>query len=386
MAARSIDCEALGMIRQHLVLRRLLPLVLVVAALVGPTIAASASTVTTAVSTGGPAKGLFIQLSSWSWGPAALTDWMNYICQTHRDPAQPGYIRDLVLQDVATPDPNASPTQNPPVANDQLLGADIDALLPYFPGGNGPCQFDNVFVGTVDLQAAAPDPYRTGIQDPNRRWNVLLRSRTVADAFAAHVQSSANPSVIFHWYVTYEAMLNYFTDSSVEQGYLAFMLEYIHQLSAVAGGKAFLWSPGFDQLPTDYPVGSPSRTQLQSTLQSFFSQLKAQAAAYDSYGSTSGGPLWLDLQDHVGSMDCYVTPMTAVDAATWFSFLGSLTTFTSLRMNVEQFRHQDPASCTSPLVAADPAEVTNREAYYGSQGIVLGAAWELRFWGDNNHA
>ncbi|MGH3385549.1 MAG: hypothetical protein ACRDO1_13295 [Nocardioidaceae bacterium] len=366
--------------RQFPLRAKIVGIALLVAALPGA--ARAGAPAADPVSTGGPPKDLIIQLSSWSFGPAALTDWMNYICANRRNPAQPGYVRSIVLQDIATPDPTASVEENPPTADDQLLTPLIDALLPYFPGGTGPCQLDNVFVGTIDLAPYRANPYSDGIKDENYRWNNILRSRTLADEFKAHVAASGNPGVVYHWYVTYEAMLNYFDDPGIQQGYLAYLLELTRQLAEVRDDSAMLWSPGVDAAPPPGGIGGTLGTNLAS----FFAQYKSQAAAYNSYGAGSGGPLWLDLQDHVGSMDCGAGHhMTKEDAAAWLDGLRGLFSFTSLRMNVEQFRHLDPGSCTSALVAADPAEVMARESYYNTNGILLGAAWELRFWGANNH-
>jgi hypothetical protein len=341
----------------------------------------------TPVTTGGPPMSLMVQLSTW-WGtPASLTDWMNYICAYHRDPAKPGYIQNLVLMDVALPDPKASILDPVPHANDTLMTDRINALLPYFPGGDGPCHFDKVFVGTLDLQGAVPpgapagwSTYREGIKTPDFRLNLLGRQKAVALAFQQYVEHSTKSKVAYHWYVTQEAFLDYFVDPKVRDGYLAYMTQHIIDLSEVRHPAAFVWSPGFGQVPAAFPSHSRQLLQLQTNLQDFFRRIPPAVMTRDSYGEFEGGPLWLTLQDHVSSMEYFNPPMTMEDAAQWFYFLKDLFHFTSLTMNVEQFKRSGTA-----LVGADPTEIEAREQYYHERGIPLGASFELRFWGDNNH-
>jgi hypothetical protein len=355
---------------------------LVLQLLAGSTVALAA-----AASTGGQPKSIMIQVSHWQSGVGDLVSKLNSICAYHRDPAKPGLIQNLVLTDVASADPNASSIETTPTAVDTLLTDRIDALLPYFPGGKGPCNFDNVFVGTVNLDGARPpgvDPsswsaYRDGIKNASWRTNVLQRSSKVAQAFQNHVNKSANPNVVYHWYISQEALLELFTDAAVEQGYEAFMIQHIKDLSSVAGNRAFIWSPGFQALP--YNVSDSDKTLLRTNLTTFFNNVRSGVRAFNSYHANDGGPLWLHLQDHVGSMASFWPPMTREDAANWYFFVSGLFPFTSIGMNVEQFKTINWKCC----FPGDAAEIMSREQYYLQQKIGLGAAFELRYWAANNY-
>ncbi|SAL10527.1 hypothetical protein AWB70_00189 [Caballeronia cordobensis] len=336
--------------------------------------------------TGGQPKSLMIQVSTWSTSTSDLVSKMNYVCSEHRNPANPGLIQNLVLTDVASADPNASPLETTPTANDVLLTDRLNALLPYFPGGNGPCNFDNVFVGTIDLNGAKPAgagdswiTYREGIKDPNFRTNMLQRSLKVAQAFQDYVSKSNNPKVLYHWYVSQESLLDLFTDPAVEQGYEAFMIEHIKDLSSVAPNRAFVWSPGFQVLP--YNVTASDKTLLESHLKTFFNAVRAGVHPFNSYHANDGGPIWLHMQDHVGSMASSSPTMTKEDAANWYFFLNGLYPFTMLGMNVGQYTTINGNCC----FAADSDELMSREQYYLQQKIGLGAAFELRYWYSNNH-
>lgn len=330
----------------------------------------------------GPApKSLMIQLSSWGEGPGSLRDWLDLICLAHRDPAKPGYIENLVLTDVALADPYASVMDPVPLAKDVLLTSRLNELLPYFPGGNGTCQFDAVFVGTVDLQGVRPPgadaswiTYREGIKDPNFRANLLVRSKAIAAAFDDHVRRSATPNVRYHWYISQEAFLDFFTDLSIKDAYESYLIQHIKDLSAIRQPSAFLWSPGFAARPSQIT----SMSLLGDNLKSLFSAIPKAVRQSNTYGQQSAGPLWLHMQDHVGALGPH---MPKEDARKWFFFLKQLNWFTSLAMNVEQFR----VDAQGALVAGDRAEIMAREAYYQQQGIALGAAFELRYWGENNH-
>jgi hypothetical protein len=75
-----------------------------------------------------------------------------------------------------------------------------------------------------------------------------------------------------------------------------------------------------------------------------FLYLRLPVIKDNPYGNTIAAPLWLDLQDYVGSTGTWDPPMACEDAAEWF---------TSVRMNVEQLRRNG-----SFLTPVDPVELT----------------------------
>uniref|UniRef100_A0A914EI94 Uncharacterized protein n=1 Tax=Acrobeloides nanus TaxID=290746 RepID=A0A914EI94_9BILA len=120
---------------------------------------------------------------------------------------------------------------------------------------------------------------------------------------------------------------------------------------------------------------------LTYSLNFLFKSLIKNVSPFLSYGNDSNGPLWLAMQDHVGTLWCAPQQITKEKAAIWFNFLKKFP-FRSLLMNVELYKFD---CSTGAIYPADLAEVQAREAYYMRQGIPLGPSFELRFWGAYSH-
>ncbi len=348
-------------------------------------LSAAGPSVAGTISTGHAPKSLMVQLSTWNSAAQLRTD-ITEICAHHHDPSADGYISDLVLQNVATLDPSGAPV---------LKTALLDILLPHFPGGSDSCRFERVFVGTIDLTGSytGGNAYNAGIRDAAFRERMRTTSASVARAFTGYVAASATPAVSWDWYITFESMLNYLggTDASgtttagaqVAEGYRLYLTEHMADLDAIHRTASYLWSPGVDDFPDNYATGSAKRTELAKNLGALTAQIAASMRSIPGRTDGADGPLIVDLQDHVGSTDCSfgMSPQMAVS---WARMLKSMMTVDAFRVNVEQFRHVNPAACSQGIVSDFGAALNAREDYYVSQGLTLGAAWELRFWAGVN--
>ena len=143
------------------------------------------------------------------------------------------------------PDPNT---------NDTLLWHLLEPILPYFPGGDGLCQFDRVFIGTFALaQNQGPDGewVLELLVYPDFRANYLARQKAVAQEFADKVQQSAYPNVKWEWYVTPEMCLDYVnfdyygsaTDPKYTESWTEYVSKHIADLNSIRSGRHFFWSP-----------------------------------------------------------------------------------------------------------------------------------------------
>lgn len=284
--------------------------------------------------------GVFVQVSSLkAFSPASVATWMQKVCAG----------RDLVLQDIGG-------------ADGVLATAYLDAIAPFLPGGKRQC-FRRAFVGTVDLPwSGSGSKYEQGIQDASFRQQNVSVSLTLAKAFVARY-----PKVVINWYLTYEANLNELFYPSVMQAYAALFRDEMPALAALRPHAVFAWSPAFWYPYSAYHTNVDGMTQLRSMLVQFFT------------GLPSGGIALLDLQDYVSGSSCQPVSnrMTPGDAADWTRFLIGLQAIPAVSINVEQYG----LDCTSGgIVAGDAQEISAREAYYGGQNLVLGPAFEIRYW------
>lgn len=99
----------------------------------------------------------------------------------------------------------------------------------------------------------------------------------------------------------------------------------------------------------------------------------SNVAAYAPPGVT-----WLHFQDMMGRGRKDITKW---DVKQWYSELARAHSFASLRVNMELFDRDAQGN----LVPEDDDVVQAREDWYESQGIPVGASWELRWW-MSNHA
>lgn len=340
-------------------------------------------------------KSLFVQGYSWYLvGDALLLDtYLRQVCANHRDPRKPGYIENIVLQ---VRFDSRSTTQDV-AGGDEFNYTDplhkdlIDVMLAYFPGGDGPCQFDNAFVGTVDLQVSSTvlflhmqgrgfklvdtkfESYREGMIIDCYRNMILDRSFKVAMKFDDYVKHSRNPKVVFHWYISQEMIFNYLTNNYVVDGTIAYYTQHIKDLSAIHQPRAILWSPFF--VGARIYTSQADQDLIAVGVKKIFKAMSDTAKSVNSYGASEGGPLWIALQDTVGAGYLYYD-----QATDWVLWLKNVSQdYNRLQMNVEQYWTMQNGTGT---VGNDTyvKELIARENYYLQNGITLGACWEIRFW------
>lgn len=309
---------------------------------------------------------LFVQVSSVYTGSEAYKTraWFEKAC------AQTPKLDGLVLGNAAD-------------AQGELYTAQLDIVDDYFH-----C-FSNIFIGTVEPDWAGPgSPYVEGIVDPQFRWQQINLSRAVADKLLARY-----PAVYFHWYITYEANLNFFVGDdvrvdrtvgtpisgyAVKEAYKAFLYQLSGDLYAKRQ-RTVLWSPTFWT-----PYASLSATQ-RSELQSAVRDVLVGSVRVN----------WLHFQDLIGQQSyvvcqsfssCYprVTyPIGCDNTVGYYGLLKAATSSTqvvSLRTNMEMFIMQRAPGNQYGIMPADKNELIEREACYGRNSVPIGASWEIRWW------
>jgi hypothetical protein len=290
-----------------------------------------------------PPMGLMVQVSSLSpaTSPATLKGWLEDVRRDHHDSAKPAYVNTIVLQDIAD-------------GAGALYTRYLDVLAPYLPGGATPI-FTRAYVGTVDLAwKGNGSKYIQGIESSTFRAENVKISLAAAKAFYARY-----PRVAVNWYVTYEANLAGFWDANLAGAYRTYLVQIMNALSSVRANRAFLWSPAFWTMYADEPTWAAPG--LKANLSKLFSNLPT--------------PLTLSVQDFVGQSGGASTPQSA---AAWVAYLKRnwSSHLAKVQINVEQFTQ----SASGSIAAGSAAELPRRESYYRSQGIELGAAWEIRYW------
>ena len=310
------------------------------------------------------------------------------ICTRHRDPATDSYIMNIVLVGVVD-------------ASGRLRVPQLMAVLPHVPGGGRTTCFDNVFVGPAQLDATttpwksradfpadlqpwcADNPYCGGILTPSWRWDNLEANREAADIFLAFVDLHF-PGVRTHlnWYITYEGYFdwlggNRYSDrvTSAYSAYLFEMVKVYNQALLYAGepagssSRAVLWSPAYESAYYNHTQGELN--SIRDNLRLMFQSV--QTMAQDA--GIARGVDWLDMQDKLGQTDCFSVECYA-GVKHWYDFLSTVNfeqfSFASLRVNMELF--------STNLPGPDLNEHMARQNFYESNGVPIGASWELRFW------
>jgi len=292
---------------------------------------------------------LIIQVSSLTpYSPATVKAWLNSTCSTQVGP--PPAASTVVLQDIGG-------------ADGVLSARYLDVIAPYLPGGTRPC-FGSAFVGTVDLAwTGVGSKYVEGIQDPSFRQRNVDLSTALASKFVARY-----PKLRVGWYLTYEADLNELYYPAVEQAYASLFTAEVASLNNIHRGRV-MWSPAFWFPYGAYSQNIAGMAGLRSGLSALFVSLASAGTGLDV----------VDLQDFVSGSACQPPSnrMTPSDVIGWTSFLQGLQGAPVVQVNVEQYAFD---CSTGAVLAGDPAEILAREAFYANNGLVLGPAFELRYW------
>lgn len=357
-------------------------------ALVGLTLLGNMVGVAAAASGDGVArKSMFVDLGASP--PREIAYRVGKICEEHRDPNADSYIQDVVLVGMVD-------------GTGQLRVDQLNAVLPHVPGGGGELCFDNVFIGPAHPSVegmpwkerpdfppglepwCADSPYCGGILTDTWRWDNIQANREGADLFLGFANENypgIRPNL--QWYITYEAYFDWLGDNSyaprLRSAYEAYLLQTITEYrdALVAAGepeatasRAVLWSPAYEN---EYQAHSTGQLEtIRASLRSMFRNVADHATAR---GITRGLD-WLHMQDRIGQTGCF-EPACYEGVKSWYEFLSTVNhedfSFASLRVNMEGF---SPGSSR----LGDPAEQKVRQNYYESNGIPIGASWELTWW------
>ena len=281
-----------------------------------------------------PPLTLFLQAA---YPPDNLDRILEHIRSDHRGTG-PNRVANLVLDAIGSPDGQLATT-----VLDRVLGA---AGL-----------FDNVFVGTATLPWQGPgSPYREGMLDAGFRWGNLTLQRSMWERFV-----ELYPAVVAHWYVTYEAALNWWGEPALRAAYEAYLIQTLRDSTGIIPGRAIFWSPAFWS-PPPYGIG----VHLTRT----FSALAAEAERLGTRGLD-----WLALQDMQGRRWLNLPYQTVAD---WSRIVNQSHRFAAFGVNLELFE-EDPAALTGHA-PADPVEVNKRVRFYRTAGVPILAGFEARYW------
>jgi hypothetical protein len=264
---------------------------------------------------------------------------LDHLCRAHRSGL--GVMRDLVLTDAVSA-AAGSPTET---LNEEVLDRVLAARA---------C-WDNLFIGTIP-EVILSDPYAPStINDETSRWTWLYAARRVADSVAAYMAREA-PGLAWHWYVSYEANLNYFTDATYRASYVALLDQHVRDLRARHDTTAIFWSPTFWTDPA--ALSSAQRSALSSALSDLFARVP--------------GITWVVVQDHVGVSSAF----SCADALDYYGMVRAAgPSLASVQINVEYFD-----ATSGAIRAGDPAELAARVRCYLDAGANLGASFEYRYW------
>lgn len=290
---------------------------------------------------GATKKSLFIQVRTYPQTDLIVD--LEHIRTYHRDSSRDDFIHNVVLDEIGD--------------EFGVLHPNVFQLLPYLPGGSKRT-FDNVFVGShfVNWQGTG-SAYDEGMRNGGHRWANLGLQRALWQSFA---NIAIGP---WHGYINHEGVLDFLDDHWLRQCYEAYLIQSRRDLDSVGGpGKALLWSPAIWS-------GKPLTAAEETGVMFMFSNV----AAYAPPGVT-----WLHFQDMMGRGRKDITKW---DVKQWYSELARAHSFASLRVNMELFDRDAQGN----LVPEDDDVVQAREDWYESQGIPVGASWELRWW-MSNHA
>ncbi|KAH7712528.1 hypothetical protein AAVH_20129 [Aphelenchoides avenae] len=344
------------------------------------------------VSIGGAPKSLFI--AACDVDVTETVKQLSYICQYHRVPSgQNQTIKSLALLTTSHFDAAASTYAVPPTANDALCWDKLKPLIPYFPGGNGPCTFDNVYVGQLHINEANPPGqyvYIDAMANTTFVDNLVQRSVRVAQHFKGNV-SLVNPNVKWDWYLSQEHFFEFTVyNQGLNDGWVRYISKLMIGLNGVLPNRQFLWSPAFAYNAFQYTDFNPTFLQILDNAKNLFLRVQGNvSASIPACASAATCPFWVSPQDYVGSYGVGHLNNTMHSAGLWMKRLKSVYPFTNFSVNVEQFNHNwwnDPyATKGNMYFNADCLELQDREAYYTSLGFSLGPAYAMHMWYGCNH-
>ena len=272
-------------------------------------------------------KSLFIQVA-W-FNPQELKEQLEHVRAYHKDRSKDDYIYNVVLDEIS---------------NTRSLSSNLEIIVPYLPGGRLRT-FDNVFIGSHYVKwRGGGSSYTVGMANSTHRWANLKVQKRLWKQFAARYDS-----IPFHFYINHEGVLNAFDIPKVRRGYEAYLIQSVRDAQKIRLDHAILWSPAV------WSGVGLTKAELNA-IRITFNNVKR-------YGG-GRGVSWLHFQDMMGRGRADITKY---DVLKWHHQLKKVYDWDSLRVNMEMFNQ-------------DAEELQAREDWYQSQGMAVGASWELRHW------
>ena len=280
-------------------------------------------------------QGIMVQLASVG-DKCELERALDHACNTHPE------MQDLIITSVEQHNNGAIVAQ----MDSERMGW----LAPYLS-----C-FANVFVGTVSETLLA-DPYAPStLLNEDERWRWLRAAKAVAEQVAPWMDAEHGGA--WHWYISYEANLNAFTDVPYRNAYVALLQQHIADITALNDGVV-AWSPTFWTAPDN--LGSGARTTLQSALTNLFDRVPVD---------------WVLIQDHIGVEPSW----TCQDALAYYDIVRAAgPNLASVQLNMEYFTIDGGG-----IRAGDPSDLAARFTCYQQAGANVGASFEYRYWYENH--
>lgn len=315
--------------------------------------------------------GLFVSVEGLS--KDELRKMFDKILEDHHREGTPFYINNLVLAPVASKDQNGAI---------RLYKERLDWIKDYFH------YFGNIFVGGAGPLSLGPgfDPFRDGIKDDDYRWGHINDTREVANQFIQYYHENNLTGIAIHWYINYEADLNYFSDSDgseITDKYTWYLMEVTKEFTEISINSGlnkpeYFWSPYF---------GKGYSEENKDTLIARIKSLLQNASKLT----------WLHVQDGVGAHAirhsdgtiAYELGHRAEDAIKYhWEVLAPADdghTLLSNLLNMEYFvcslGQDGRPDCTRKMYPGDPGEHDDRICQYKQAGVFpVGVSFEIRYW------
>ena len=319
-------------------------------------------------------EGLFVQVSSLPSDAGEVRKWFERI-EDHRRLGFQFYMTVLTLENIATGERDENGVIK--LESIRLCDEQLDWIKDYLP------HFNFLFVGGITLRqpSANWDPNREGILDDNFRWANIFAARDAANLFIQYLRDR-NITTRIHWYINYEADLNYFADSDgvdIKDRFKWYIMQVTKDLTEISLNNGlnepeFFWSPYF---------GRPYNSLTTSQRSMLINGIRDILDSVPRLG-------WLHFQDGVGG-HAFINPdgtitygFTAQDAINYYQKVLVPASGGNLRsglINMEYFVFDKDRN----IFPGYQIEHENRLFQYRQANIPVGVSWEVRWWYKSLH-
>lgn len=235
--------------------------------------------------------------------------------------------------------------------------AAMDEIAPYAPGGLKR-SMNNLFVGTRIIDnPTGGSRYREGVTSAAYRKEQIDRSEELARKFNERYRDKI---AWWHWYIDYEAVLNWWTDPDVANGYAQLLGDWIKMYHSVRPNTSILFQPAYwhPTIPTAMP----------QIVRSVFTK----ARDIGRQAGHSKGVNWIGIQDMQGRD---WVGSTVADTSRWIRMFESTGMFSAVWPLGELFEHR-----TDYYGVGDAEDWRTRNIEYERLGHRHQWVFEARYW------